>query len=130
MLDRLWLIPVGFVIGAYGNSVLDGYLVRNLPETDGTSHTFSYSPKVGIGLSLVVGSTFLQPFSTCPNPGSIHYRRSPNNLLNSSDSTRRRRATSRSLSTSSGGSLNAVGSLLKCIRSASSLNASNFTSIT
>jgi hypothetical protein len=38
-----------------GNSVLDGCLVRNLAETDGTSHTFSYSPKVGIGLSLVVG---------------------------------------------------------------------------
>jgi uncharacterized membrane protein YfcA len=32
-----------------------GYLVRNLVESDGTSHTFSYSPTLGIGLSLVVG---------------------------------------------------------------------------
>ena len=38
-----------------GNSVLRGCLVRNLIETDGTRHTFSYSPTVGIGLSLVVG---------------------------------------------------------------------------
>jgi uncharacterized membrane protein YfcA len=34
---------------------LPGCLVRNLVEADGTSHTFSYSPTVGIGLSLIVG---------------------------------------------------------------------------
>jgi uncharacterized membrane protein YfcA len=34
---------------------LPGCLVRNLIEADGTSHTFSYSPTVGIGLSLIVG---------------------------------------------------------------------------
>ncbi|MBP1740231.1 MAG: hypothetical protein H6Q48_2524 [Deltaproteobacteria bacterium] len=37
------------------NGVLGGCLVRNLIETDGTHHTFSYSPTVGIGLSVVVG---------------------------------------------------------------------------
>jgi len=30
-------------------------LVRNIVESDGTTHTFSYSPTVGIGLSLIVG---------------------------------------------------------------------------
>ena len=35
--------------------ILEGGLVRNLVEVDGTTHTFSYSPTVGIGLSLVVG---------------------------------------------------------------------------
>ena len=30
-------------------------LVRNIVEADGTTHTFSYSPTVGVGLSLVVG---------------------------------------------------------------------------
>ena len=35
--------------------VLRGYLTRNLIEEDGTSHTFSYSPALGIGLSLIVG---------------------------------------------------------------------------
>jgi uncharacterized membrane protein YfcA len=34
---------------------LEGGLVRNLVEADGTSHTYSYSPTLGIGLSLVVG---------------------------------------------------------------------------
>jgi uncharacterized membrane protein YfcA len=34
---------------------LPGCLVRNLVEADGTSHTFSYSPIVGVGLSLIVG---------------------------------------------------------------------------
>ena len=34
---------------------LEGGLVRNLVEADGTIHTFSYSPALGIGLSLVVG---------------------------------------------------------------------------
>ena len=38
-----------------GSSVLKGCLVRNLVEANGTTHTFSYSPTVGIGLSLVVG---------------------------------------------------------------------------
>jgi len=38
-----------------GNSDLKGCLVRNIIEADGTSHAFSYSPTVGIGLSLVVG---------------------------------------------------------------------------
>jgi uncharacterized membrane protein YfcA len=32
-----------------------GSLVRNLTEADGTTHTFSFSPTLGIGLSLVVG---------------------------------------------------------------------------
>jgi uncharacterized membrane protein YfcA len=32
-----------------------GCLVRNVVEADGTAHTFSYSPTLGIGLSLVVG---------------------------------------------------------------------------
>ncbi|HSB06573.1 MAG TPA: sulfite exporter TauE/SafE family protein, partial [Thermodesulfobacteriota bacterium] len=32
-----------------------GCLIRNLIEANGTSHTFSYSPTLGIGLSLVVG---------------------------------------------------------------------------
>ena len=36
-------------------SEMPGCLVRNLVETNGTEHTFSYSPKAGIGLSLVVG---------------------------------------------------------------------------
>jgi uncharacterized membrane protein YfcA len=36
-------------------SDLEGGLIRNLVEVDGTTHTFSYSPTVGIGLSLVVG---------------------------------------------------------------------------
>jgi uncharacterized membrane protein YfcA len=31
------------------------YLTRNLVETDGTTHTFSYNPTVGVGLSLFVG---------------------------------------------------------------------------
>ena len=30
-------------------------LVRNIVEADGTRHTFSYSPTVGVGLSLIVG---------------------------------------------------------------------------
>jgi uncharacterized membrane protein YfcA len=30
-------------------------LVRNIVEADGTTHTFSYSPTVGVGLSLIVG---------------------------------------------------------------------------
>ncbi len=30
-------------------------LVRNIIEADGTRHTFSYSPTVGVGLSLIVG---------------------------------------------------------------------------
>ncbi len=30
-------------------------LVRNIVEADGTTHTFSYSPTVGVGLSLMVG---------------------------------------------------------------------------
>jgi hypothetical protein len=34
---------------------IQNYLTRNLLEADGTAHTFSYSPKAGIGLSLVVG---------------------------------------------------------------------------
>jgi uncharacterized protein len=38
-----------------GESILRGGLIRNLTEADGTTHTFSYSPTVGIGLSLVVG---------------------------------------------------------------------------
>ena len=38
-----------------GESILRGCLIRNLTEADGTTHTFSYSPTVGIGLSLVVG---------------------------------------------------------------------------
>ncbi len=37
------------------NGVLRGCLVRNLTESDGTTHTFSYSPTVGISLSLIVG---------------------------------------------------------------------------
>ena len=36
-------------------SELPGCLVRNLVEADGTAHTFSYSPTVGVGLSLIVG---------------------------------------------------------------------------
>lgn len=32
-----------------------GCVIRNLVEADGTSHTFSYSPTAGIGLSLIVG---------------------------------------------------------------------------
>jgi uncharacterized membrane protein YfcA len=32
-----------------------GCLVRNLVEANGTAHTFSYSPTLGVGLSLVVG---------------------------------------------------------------------------
>ena len=36
-------------------SEMPGCLVRNLVETNGTEHTFSYSPSAGIGLSLVVG---------------------------------------------------------------------------
>ena len=36
-------------------SKLPGCLVRNLVEADGTAHTFSYSPTVGVGLSLIVG---------------------------------------------------------------------------
>jgi hypothetical protein len=36
-------------------SEIPGCLVRNLVETNGTEHTFSYSPRAGIGLSLVVG---------------------------------------------------------------------------
>jgi uncharacterized membrane protein YfcA len=39
----------------HGNGILRGCLIRNLTEADGTTHTFSYSPTVGIGLSLVVG---------------------------------------------------------------------------
>ena len=35
--------------------ILRGCLIRNLTDADGTTHTFSYSPTVGIGLSLVVG---------------------------------------------------------------------------
>ncbi|PIV20064.1 MAG: sulfite exporter TauE/SafE family protein [Deltaproteobacteria bacterium CG_4_8_14_3_um_filter_45_9] len=31
------------------------HLTRNLVETDGTTHTFSYNPIVGVGLSLFVG---------------------------------------------------------------------------
>src|SRR4030042_2723144 len=58
------------------------------------------------------------------------YFKSLNSLWNSSDSTRSRCATSRSLSTSSAGILKAVGNLLKRIRSASSFNASNLTSTT
>ena len=38
-----------------GESILRGCLIRSLIEADGTTHTFSYSPTVGIGLSLVVG---------------------------------------------------------------------------
>ena len=30
-------------------------LVRNIVEADGTTHTFSYSPTLGVGLSLIVG---------------------------------------------------------------------------
>jgi len=30
-------------------------LVRNIVEADGTAHTFSYSPTIGVGLSLIVG---------------------------------------------------------------------------
>lgn len=30
-------------------------LVRNIVEADGTTHTFSYSPTTGVGLSLIVG---------------------------------------------------------------------------
>lgn len=30
-------------------------LVRTLVETDGTAHTFSYNPRLGVGLSIVVG---------------------------------------------------------------------------
>ena len=37
------------------NGTLRGCLIRNLTEVDGTTHTFSYSPTVGIGLSLFVG---------------------------------------------------------------------------
>ena len=36
-------------------SNIQNCLTRNLLEADGTAHTFSYSPKAGIGLSLVVG---------------------------------------------------------------------------
>jgi uncharacterized protein len=38
-----------------GNGISRGSLIRNLIEADGTTHTFSYSPTLGIGLSLVVG---------------------------------------------------------------------------
>ena len=38
-----------------GRGNLRGCLIRNLVEADGTTHTFSYSPTFGIGLSLVVG---------------------------------------------------------------------------
>lgn len=31
------------------------YLVRNLIEADGTRHTFSYNPRLGVGLSALVG---------------------------------------------------------------------------
>ena len=41
--------------GEKERGILKGGLVRNLVEVDGTTHTFSYSPTVGIGLSLVVG---------------------------------------------------------------------------
>jgi uncharacterized membrane protein YfcA len=41
--------------GEKERGILEGGLVRNLVEVDGTTHTFSYSPTVGIGLSLVVG---------------------------------------------------------------------------
>src|SRR5215510_2584298 len=36
-------------------------LVRTLIEADGTAHTFSYNPRIGVGLSIVVGyfSSFL-----------------------------------------------------------------------
>jgi len=36
-------------------NAVKGTLVRNLTEADGTTHLFSYSPAVGIGLSLGVG---------------------------------------------------------------------------
>jgi len=39
----------------YKTGRLPGCLVRNLVEADGTEHTFSYSPTVGVGLSLIVG---------------------------------------------------------------------------
>jgi uncharacterized protein len=38
-----------------GNGISSGCLTRNLTEADGTTHTFSFSPTLGIGLSLVVG---------------------------------------------------------------------------
>jgi uncharacterized protein len=38
-----------------GNGISRGSLIRNLTEADGTTHTFSFSPTLGIGLSLVVG---------------------------------------------------------------------------
>jgi hypothetical protein len=38
-----------------GSKILGGSVVRTLVEADGTTYTFSYSPAVGIGLSLVVG---------------------------------------------------------------------------
>jgi hypothetical protein len=58
----------------------------------------------------------------------ISYFRSRSSRWNSPDSARMRWAASRVLSTSSGDSLRAVGNLLKCLRSVSSFNASNFTS--
>ena len=33
----------------------EGHLARHITETDGTEHSFSYSPLVGIGLSIFVG---------------------------------------------------------------------------
>ena len=39
----------------HGKGRAEKCLVRNIVEADGTSHTFSYSPTVGVGLSLIVG---------------------------------------------------------------------------
>jgi len=126
MLDRLWLIPVGFVIGAYGTLIgaRGGFVL--VPML-----ILLYAQEApGVITSISLAVVFFNALSDLCRPSPIHDLRSPNNLLNSSESTRIRRATSRSLSTSSGGSLNAVGNLLKCIRSVSSFSASNFTSIT
>ena len=39
----------------YGKGGTERCLVRNIVEANGTTHTFSYSPTVGVGLSLIVG---------------------------------------------------------------------------
>ena len=39
----------------WGKGKIPQCLVRNIVEADGTTHTFSYSPILGIGLSLIVG---------------------------------------------------------------------------
>lgn len=57
----LMIVASGFLVlrpgkqpGHHGKKAPQG-LLRHLVEADGTPHTFSYDPRVGVGLSIVVG---------------------------------------------------------------------------